>query len=123
MVPFGCPVAFRGVPSWDPLTVLNESLRLGSSQAASGNGGDKDTEETEEQKMEEKKLEEAKSMMELTKDAEVGRDIIFKATEADWWNWSAGSTLIFWRWPSGFQRRCARDGMPAWIQGTLPRFN
>jgi hypothetical protein len=87
-------------------------------------------EETEEEEIEEKQREKEKeqqekaesALAELAKDAEVGQDIISKATQADWWNWSGGSTLIFWRWPRGFQRSCARDGMPAWIQGTLPRF-
>jgi hypothetical protein len=73
-----------------------------------------------EEKEKQKKTE--SDIVELAKDADVGQDIIFKATQADWWNWAGGSTLIFWRWPCGFQRRCARDGMPAWIQGTLPRF-
>jgi hypothetical protein len=56
------------------------------------------------------------------KDADVGLDVVKKAAGADWWEWSAGSTLIFWRWPAGFQRSCARDGMPAWIQGPLPHY-
>jgi hypothetical protein len=58
----------------------------------------------------------------LATDAAVGQDILSKAVAADWWNWSGGSTLIFWRWPRGFQQTCARDGMPPWIDGTLPRF-
>jgi hypothetical protein len=40
-------------------------------------------------------------ILELAKDAEVGHDIMMKAIKADWWNWSGGSTLIFWRWPAG----------------------
>jgi hypothetical protein len=62
------------------------------------------------------------ALLELFKDAQAGLDIIRKATEAEWWDWCGGSTLIFWRWPAGFQRKCARDGMPAWIQGPLPRY-
>jgi hypothetical protein len=34
-------------------------------------------------------------IVELAKDAEVGQDIISKATQADWWNWVGGSMLIF----------------------------
>jgi hypothetical protein len=60
--------------------------------------------------------------LELLKDSDVGEDILLKAVGSDWWNWASGSTLIFWRWPKGFQRKCARDGMPAWIQGSLPNF-
>ena len=66
--------------------------------------------------------EELSDINELVKDVEVGLDVVLKATQADWWNWAGGSTLIFWRWPAGFQRDCARDGMPAWIQASMPRF-
>jgi hypothetical protein len=58
----------------------------------------------------------------LVKDAAAGLDILQKASAADWWNWTEGSTLIFWRWPAGFQRKCARDGMPAWIHGSMPHY-
>jgi hypothetical protein len=58
----------------------------------------------------------------MLKNADVGLDIIEKAVGSDWWEWTSGSTLIFWRWPEGFQRTCARDGMPAWIQGPLPNY-
>jgi hypothetical protein len=62
------------------------------------------------------------ALRELEKDAKVGRDILTKATKATWCNWAGGSTLIFWWWPVGFQQKCARDGMPAWIHLTLPRY-
>jgi hypothetical protein len=58
----------------------------------------------------------------LKRDAAVGIDVLHKFASADWWNWTAGSTLIFWRWPAGFQRECARDGMPPWVLGSLPRY-
>jgi hypothetical protein len=62
------------------------------------------------------------TMLELEKDDDAGQDILDKAAEADWWNWSGGSTLVFWRWLAGLQRTCARDGMPPWIMGSLPKF-
>jgi hypothetical protein len=58
----------------------------------------------------------------LLKDTEVGLDVIKKAIRADWWEWSAGSTLIVWRWPASFQCSWARDRMPTWIQGLLPLY-
>lgn len=30
---------------------------------------------------------------------EVGRDAVYRAANSSWWEWSAGSTLFFWRWP------------------------
>jgi hypothetical protein len=35
-------------------------------------------------------------IVKMNKDAEVGEDIIEKSKNLDWWNWSGGSTLIFW---------------------------
>jgi hypothetical protein len=40
---------------------------------------------------------------ELCKDATVGVGVIAQLAKADWWNYTAGSTLIFWRWPAGLQ--------------------
>jgi hypothetical protein len=39
---------------------------------------------------------------------------------ADWWDWSAGSSLAFWRWNGDEQIRDARDGVKMWVKGTLP---
>jgi hypothetical protein len=33
-----------------------------------------------------------------------------------------GSTLVYWRWPAGEQRRAARDRMPIWIESELSRY-
>jgi hypothetical protein len=46
-------------------------------------------------------------------DREVGRDCIWRAASCDWWEWLAGSTLFYWRWPS-YARKLARDGRPVW---------
>lgn len=33
----------------------------------------------------------------------IGRDCIWRVSEADWWNWSKGSTLFFWQRPASVQ--------------------
>jgi hypothetical protein len=58
----------------------------------------------------------------LLKDFKVGSNAVRKQYGSTWWSWDAGSTLNFWRWPEGEQRLAARDGMPAHIQGTLPKY-
>lgn len=52
-------------------------------------------------------------------DRVVGRDCIGHACHADWWEWTLGSTLFFWRWPKAL-RGLARDGHPQWVKGPLP---
>ena len=37
------------------------------------------------------------------------------------WEWSEGSTLLFWRWPTEY-RRSIRDGLEVFIQGELPDY-
>ena len=41
-------------------------------------------------------------------------DILVRAANATYWDWSGGSTLIFWRWSKEFRLR-ARDGVPVFI--------
>jgi hypothetical protein len=38
-----------------------------------------------------------------------------------WWDWTAGSTLFFWRWNGSEQVQASRDGMKIFVHGTLPR--
>ena len=57
---------------------------------------------------------------ELLADAEAGLDFCVRILNSSWWKWDQGSSLAFWRWPPTF-RKCARDGMEAWIMGPLPR--
>jgi hypothetical protein len=59
---------------------------------------------------------------ELLRDANAGASILHKACESGWWEWSQGSTLIFWHWPAGEQRRAARDGMEAYLKSEPPSF-
>jgi hypothetical protein len=46
-------------------------------------------------------------------------DILGRAANATYWDWSGGSTLIFWRWSKEFRLR-ARDGVPVFISQRLP---
>jgi len=59
---------------------------------------------------------------ELTRDLEVGQDTIRHAANSMWWNWDAGSTLYFWRWP----KRCrlaVRDETKLFVdKSKLPRY-
>ena len=52
---------------------------------------------------------------------EKARDCMFRAAESSWWEWSAGSTLFFWKWPRSHMV-WARDGQPHFEIGKLPRF-
>jgi len=59
---------------------------------------------------------------ELAKDFSIGTALLRQWAQSSWWAWNKGSTLIFWRWPSGSQRLAARDGMVPYIQDRLPVF-
>jgi hypothetical protein len=84
-------------------TLLREHSMVLTRGAASGNTGGIWDDEPEQS---------TAGIIELAKDAEIGHGILMKAINADWWNWAGGSTHIFWQWLQGFQRTCARDGMP-----------
>lgn len=51
---------------------------------------------------------------ELLKDLRVGRDTIRRAGLSSWWEWDAGSTLFFWRWPSEYKKD-VQDGLKVCI--------
>jgi hypothetical protein len=61
-----------------------------------------------------------KSELKLLLDAGAGCAVLEHLLWADWWDWSAGSSLAFWRWNGDEQIRDARDGMKMWVKGTLP---
>ena len=55
----------------------------------------------------------------LSKDICVFSDYMWKAYQADWFEWHIGSTLFFWRW----HRRhhvSVRDGVKVWSNGKPP---
>ena len=58
---------------------------------------------------------------ELIADLEVGRDAIRRAGLATFWEWSAGSTIYFWRWPREYHKEL-RDGLPCFIVDDLPDY-
>jgi hypothetical protein len=56
---------------------------------------------------------------ELERDIESGSDCIWRAVQADWWEWKAGSRLLFWRWPEVHQH-AARDGYQQFLISQPP---
>lgn len=58
---------------------------------------------------------------ELRKDVELGCRVLAQVLSASWWDWTTGSSLIFWRWNGKEQIRAARDGMEIFIQSPLPQ--
>ena len=57
----------------------------------------------------------------LHKDLDVGLDGLRRVLNGTWWEWNQGSTLFFWRWPIAI-RKAARDGVPVFVEGKLPRY-
>ena len=55
---------------------------------------------------------------ELRKDLKAGLDCVERAARSDWWNWSDGSRIMFWRWPRRY-RKAVRDGTPLFIHPNL----
>lgn len=53
-------------------------------------------------------------------DACQGVDVLRRLSGSTWWDWSAGSSLLFWRWGSFLPQ--ARDGMLPYLCGPLPVF-
>ena len=43
------------------------------------------------------------SRSELKKDLVVGKDAIDRAWKSSWWEWDAGSTVLFWRWTNEYK--------------------
>ena len=60
--------------------------------------------------------------LEFRKDLDVGRDAVSRAADSSWWNWDAGSTLFFWRWPR-WSKSSVRDGIKLFVDwDKLPSF-
>jgi hypothetical protein len=57
----------------------------------------------------------------LREDHAVFADIIGRSANATFWDWSGGSTLIFWQWSKDFRLR-ARDGVPVFISKKLLQY-
>jgi hypothetical protein len=56
----------------------------------------------------------------VPRDREVGRDALYKAVQATWWEWPGGSTPFFWRWPP-YALEVVHDGYPPWFCAEPPR--
>lgn len=52
---------------------------------------------------------------ELQRDYEVGIDAVERAINGSFWEWDAGSTVMFWRWPEELQAEL-RDGVRVWYR-------
>jgi hypothetical protein len=55
------------------------------------------------------------------RDRMVGRNCLWRATEASWWEWRVGSTIFFWPWPKE-ARILVRDGHPPWFWTPPPYY-
>ena len=54
-------------------------------------------------------------------DLEASRDCLRRVGNASFWDWTDGTRLMFWRWPAPL-RAWARDGLPVFRSGELPRY-
>eukprot|EP00957_Ditylum_brightwellii_P204741 15340654-Ditylum_brightwellii.AAC.1 len=58
----------------------------------------------------------------LQKDVEAGTDALTQGCGATWWEWAAGSSLMFWHWTSQ-PRKEAQDGTFLFVHEQLsPKF-
>lgn len=59
--------------------------------------------------------------LELLKAKKVGKDTVERAAMSTWWDWSAGSSLFFLRWPKRLWK-LIRDGTKVFLdKSKLPR--
>jgi hypothetical protein len=61
------------------------------------------------------------SLDDLRLDLVAGRECLYRAMAADWWDWTQGSRPFFWRWPMAHQWE-ARDGYKQFIVRDLPQY-
>jgi len=58
---------------------------------------------------------------EFLKEKKAGADCLARCANSSWWEWTAGSRPLFWRWPEEY-RETIRDGVKLWIKGPLPEY-
>ena len=58
---------------------------------------------------------------ELLVDLTKGLAVLGQVIQSTWWEWSSGSSLLFWRWNGAEQIKSARDGMRIYVSGPLPK--
>ena len=49
-----------------------------------------------------------------------GRQALHQVLSSEWWDWSMGSSLLFWRCYVDNQLAAARDGMVIFVEGEFP---
>ena len=47
--------------------------------------------------------------------------VVGQILRSTWWEWTSGSSPVFWRWNGAEQIAAARDGMRIYVQSALPR--
>ena len=57
---------------------------------------------------------------ELLLEGDLGTKALSHLGNATWWEYSQGSSLLFWRWPKGFQREAAKRGFSPWFVDAPP---
>lgn len=60
-------------------------------------------------------------IQQLNQDIKCGFRVLDQVLKSSWWEWTGGSGLFFWRWNGLEQIRAARDGIPIFVSGVLPR--
>lgn len=58
---------------------------------------------------------------ELVKDLKKGLRVLGQIIHSTWWEWTHGSSLLFWRWNGIEQRQSSRDGMRIFVHSPLPK--
>ena len=62
-----------------------------------------------------------KSNTELLMDSQKGLLVLGQIMQSTWWEWTSGSSLLFWRWNGPEQIVSARDGMHIFVKSAFPR--
>ena len=53
-------------------------------------------------------------------DPEAGERALYQVVLSKWWDWTRGSSLLFWSYDQDTQLLSAHDGMQIFVQATLP---
>ena len=68
------------------------------------------------------RIDKIKHQTEIFKDADVALDAISRGVNANWWTWTEGSTLFFWRWPKEVRKDARDDSSFPWKFYPLPAY-
>jgi hypothetical protein len=81
------------------------------SQQQGGSGGGSGEKGKEKEKKEHRPSDE-----DFLHDTNMGRRALHQVFAGEWWDWTKGSSLLFWRWDVETQLVAARDGMQIFDQ-------